>query len=167
MVRSDAAISRYWQEWVNVIFQCHQGSGQPRATADRQNRLITKSAVTVPDSSFSTIRRATHIRVSTMTIYRRLIERNLRFRTPLFVIRGTLTAQQYVDDILRTVLPSLICLLDNARLLTACIAMNCLTARQALPWQARSLDLSPIELVCNMMGRRLHVDDLARQLEQI
>ncbi|GFS65977.1 transposable element Tcb1 transposase [Trichonephila clavipes] len=49
--------------------------------------------------------------------------------------------------------------------------MNCLTAYQALLWPARSPDLSVIEHVWNMMGRRLHLpgnaDDLARQLEQI
>ena len=96
-------------------------------------------------------------------------------RTPLVVIRGTLTAQRYVDDNLRSVLlpfllqcPGLVFQQDNARPHTARVAMNCLKACQTLPWPA---DLSPIERVCDMMGRRLHlarnVDDLFRQLVRI
>ncbi|GFV14356.1 hypothetical protein TNCV_807881 [Trichonephila clavipes] len=46
-------------------------------TADREDRLIVKSAVTAPDSSLSTIRHAIHTRVSAMTFHRRLIERNV------------------------------------------------------------------------------------------
>ncbi|GFT28046.1 transposable element Tc1 transposase [Trichonephila clavipes] len=42
-----------------------------------------RSAVTAPDSSLSTIRRATRTRVSTRTIHRRLKERNLRLYPPL------------------------------------------------------------------------------------
>ncbi|GFY01091.1 transposable element Tcb2 transposase [Trichonephila clavipes] len=223
-----------------VRFQRHDGSGQPRATTDREGRLIVRSAISTPDSLLSTIKLATHTRVSTMTIHRRQIERNLpsyrplrhlpltpahcqarllwclvrlgwnhadwghivfsdesRFqmcpdnhrrrvwrrpgqredpaftlarptgpqpgvtvwgaisfdsRTPLVVIRDTLTQ-------------------DNARPHTAHVAMNCHTAYQILPWPARLPDLSPIEHVWNMMGRRLYlpgqVDDLVRQLEQI
>ncbi|GFW91970.1 HTH_Tnp_Tc3_2 domain-containing protein [Trichonephila clavipes] len=60
MARSDAAIRRCWQEWVeNNRFQRHDGSGRPRATADREDRLIVRSADTAPDSSLSTIRRTT------------------------------------------------------------------------------------------------------------
>ncbi|GFT41429.1 uncharacterized protein TNCV_3890451 [Trichonephila clavipes] len=59
--------------------------------------------------------------------------------TPLVVIRGTLTAQRYVDDILRTVLilfvlkyPGLIFQKDNAKQHMTRVAMNCLTAFQTL-----------------------------------
>ncbi|GFV98173.1 uncharacterized protein TNCV_4449301 [Trichonephila clavipes] len=79
MGRSNAAIRRWWQEWVESgRFQRHDGSGRPRATADREDKLTVKSAVTAPDSFLSTIRRATRTRVSTMTIHRWLLERNLR-----------------------------------------------------------------------------------------
>ncbi|GFW39094.1 uncharacterized protein TNCV_1830861 [Trichonephila clavipes] len=51
------AVRRCCQEWVdNGRFQRHDGSGQPRATADREDRLIVRSAVTAPDSSLLTIR---------------------------------------------------------------------------------------------------------------
>ncbi|GFT08961.1 HTH_Tnp_Tc3_2 domain-containing protein [Trichonephila clavipes] len=58
--------------------QCHVGSGRPRATADRKDRLIIRSTVTAPDLSLSTIRRVTRTLVSTLTIHKRQIERNLR-----------------------------------------------------------------------------------------
>ncbi|GFX72476.1 HTH_Tnp_Tc3_2 domain-containing protein [Trichonephila clavipes] len=78
MGRSDATIRRCWQEWVDIgRFQRHDGSGRPRAREDREDRLIVRSAVTVPDSSLSVIRRATRTSVTFMTINKRLIERNL------------------------------------------------------------------------------------------
>ncbi|GFX76765.1 transposable element Tc1 transposase [Trichonephila clavipes] len=46
------------------------------------------------------------------------------------------------------------------------VAMNCFTAFETLPLPVRSPNLSPIEHVWDMMGRRLHlpgnVDDLAQ-----
>ncbi|GFU18250.1 HTH_Tnp_Tc3_2 domain-containing protein [Trichonephila clavipes] len=60
MGRGDAAIRRCWQEWVeDGRFQCHDGSGRSRATADWEDRLIVRSAVTASDPSLSTIRRTT------------------------------------------------------------------------------------------------------------
>lgn len=99
-------------------------------------------------------------------------------RTPLVVISGTLTAQRYVDLILRPVLlpfmsshPGLIFQQDNARPHTARVSTACLSACCTLPWPARSPDLSPIEHVWDMMGRSLHpasdVQDLTRQLDRI
>ncbi|PRD32085.1 UNVERIFIED_CONTAM: hypothetical protein NCL1_21533 [Trichonephila clavipes] len=50
--RSDAAIRRCWQEWVdNGRFQLYYGSGGLKATADWENKLIVRSVVTAPDSS--------------------------------------------------------------------------------------------------------------------
>ncbi|GFS56429.1 hypothetical protein TNCV_4302621 [Trichonephila clavipes] len=71
-------ITRLIQDWYDRVdcgrFQRHDGSGRHRATADREDRLVVRSAVTVPDSSLSTIRLETRTRVSNMTIPRRLIE---------------------------------------------------------------------------------------------
>ncbi|GFS62743.1 HTH_Tnp_Tc3_2 domain-containing protein [Trichonephila clavipes] len=72
--RSDAAIRRCWQKWVeNGRFKRHDSSGRSRATADREVRLIVlivESAVTASDSLLSILRRTTRRRVSTMTIHR-------------------------------------------------------------------------------------------------
>ncbi|GFS84947.1 HTH_Tnp_Tc3_2 domain-containing protein [Trichonephila clavipes] len=52
--------------------QSHDASGRPWAITDREDRLIVRLAVTVPDSSLSAIRCATRTRVSIMTIHRRI-----------------------------------------------------------------------------------------------
>ncbi|GFW00778.1 uncharacterized protein TNCV_1920691 [Trichonephila clavipes] len=46
---------------------------------------------------------------------------------------------------------------DNARPHMTCVAMNCLTACQTLPWPSRSPDLSLIKYVLDMIGRQLHL----------
>ncbi|GFW20546.1 HTH_Tnp_Tc3_2 domain-containing protein [Trichonephila clavipes] len=70
MSRSDVAIRKCWQEWVdNGRFQRRDGSGRPKATADREDRLTVRSTVIALDSSLSAIRRATRTPVSTMTIH--------------------------------------------------------------------------------------------------
>ncbi|GFX05770.1 DDE_3 domain-containing protein [Trichonephila clavipes] len=69
-------------------------------------------------------------------------------------MRGTLTGQRYVDDILRPLvgpflngLPGAIFLQDNSRPHTAKVAQDFLRHFQTLPWPARSPDLSPVEHV--------------------
>ena len=84
LCRSDAAIRRCWEEWVNNgRYQRQNGSGRPRATTEREDRAIVRAAVTAPDSSLSTIHRVTRTHVSNMTLHRRLRERNLHSRRPL------------------------------------------------------------------------------------
>ncbi|UYV79906.1 hypothetical protein LAZ67_18001018 [Cordylochernes scorpioides] len=65
-------------------------------------------------------------------------------RSPLLRIQGTMTAQRYVDD------------QDNARPHTARISQQALQDVQMLPWPPYSPDLSPIEHVWDIIGRRLH-----------
>ncbi|GFV52222.1 HTH_Tnp_Tc3_2 domain-containing protein [Trichonephila clavipes] len=55
--RNDAAIKRCWQEWVDYgRFQRHDSSGRTRTSADQEDRLIVRSAVTALYSSLSAIR---------------------------------------------------------------------------------------------------------------
>ncbi|GFV92929.1 transposable element Tc1 transposase [Trichonephila clavipes] len=75
-------------------------------------------------------------------------------RFTLIVMRGTLTGQRYVDDILRTHvgpflngLPGAIFQQDNTRPHTARVVQDFLRHFQTLPWPARSPDLSPVEHV--------------------
>ncbi|UYV77967.1 hypothetical protein LAZ67_15003058 [Cordylochernes scorpioides] len=84
-------------------------------------------------------------------------------RSPLLRIQGTMTAQRYVDDVLRPVtlpylqgVPNALYQQDNARTHTARISQQALQDVQMLPWPPYSPDLSPIEHVWDIIGRRLH-----------
>ncbi|UYV83805.1 hypothetical protein LAZ67_X000187, partial [Cordylochernes scorpioides] len=101
-------------------------------------------------------------------------------RSPLLRIHGTMTAQRYVDDVLRPVtLPYLqgvynaLYQQDNARPHTARISQQALQDVQMLPWPPYSPGLSPIEHVWDIIGRRLHAlpqprseDDLWQMVER-
>ncbi|GFX99756.1 transposable element Tcb2 transposase [Trichonephila clavipes] len=83
-------------------------------------------------------------------------------RCTLIVMRGTLTGQRYVDDILRphvgpflNGLPGAIFQQDNARPHTARVAQDFLRHFQTLPWSARSPDLSPDEHVWDQLKRQM------------
>ncbi|UYV78950.1 SNAI1 [Cordylochernes scorpioides] len=84
-------------------------------------------------------------------------------RSPLLRIQGTMMAQRYVDDVLRPVtlpylqgVPNALYQQDNARPHTARIRQQALQDVQMLPWPPYSPDLSPIEHVWDIIGRRLH-----------
>ncbi|GFT56333.1 DDE_3 domain-containing protein [Trichonephila clavipes] len=77
-------------------------------------------------------------------------------------MRGTLTGQRYVDDILRlhvglflNGLPGAIFQQDNARTHTARVAQDFLRRFQTLPRPARSPDLSPVEHVWAELKRQM------------
>ncbi|GFT21740.1 DDE_3 domain-containing protein [Trichonephila clavipes] len=77
-------------------------------------------------------------------------------------MRGTLTGQRYVDDILRphigpflNGLPGAIFQRDNARPHTAGVAQDFLRHFQTFPWPARSPDLSPVEHVWDHLKRQM------------
>ncbi|GFU00761.1 DDE_3 domain-containing protein [Trichonephila clavipes] len=81
-------------------------------------------------------------------------------RSTLIVMRGTLTGQHYVDDILRphvrpflNGLPGAIFQQDNARPHTARVAQDFLCHFQTLPWPTRSLDLCLVEHVGDQLKR--------------
>ncbi|GFV48598.1 DDE_3 domain-containing protein [Trichonephila clavipes] len=76
-------------------------------------------------------------------------------------MRGTLTDQRFVDDILRSHvgtslhgIPGAIFQQDNACPYTARVAQGFLRPFQTLPWPARSPDLSPVEHVWDQLKRQ-------------
>ncbi|GFS52725.1 transposable element Tcb2 transposase [Trichonephila clavipes] len=83
-------------------------------------------------------------------------------RSTLIVMRGTLTGQRYVDDILRTHvgpflngLPGAILQEDNVRTHTARVAQDFLRHFQTLTRPARSPDLSPVDHVWDQLKRQM------------
>ncbi|GFW68840.1 uncharacterized protein TNCV_3640531 [Trichonephila clavipes] len=83
-------------------------------------------------------------------------------RTTLIVMRGTLTGQRYIDDILRPYvgpflngLPRAIFQQDNARPHTARVAQVFLRHFQTLPRPSCSPDLSPVEHVWDQLKRQM------------
>ncbi|GFW87587.1 DDE_3 domain-containing protein [Trichonephila clavipes] len=77
-------------------------------------------------------------------------------------MRGALTGQRYVDDILRLHVgpfvygvPGAIFQQDNARPHTVRDAQDFLRHFQTLPWPARSPDLFPVEHMCYQLKRQI------------
>ncbi|GFX41599.1 DDE_3 domain-containing protein [Trichonephila clavipes] len=73
-------------------------------------------------------------------------------------MRGTLTGQRYVDDILGPFLngfPGATFQQDNARLHTARVAQDFLRHFQTLSWPAHSPDLTPVEHVWDQLKRQM------------
>ncbi|GFY15115.1 transposable element Tcb2 transposase [Trichonephila clavipes] len=99
-------------------------------------------------------------------------------RSSLILIRGTMTAQRYVHDILQPhVLPLMLRLSGaifkqgNAQPYTARMSQDCLHTVTILPWSARSPDLSPIKHIWDHLGRRVghrtRLNELEANLQQI
>ncbi|GFY06463.1 uncharacterized protein TNCV_412131 [Trichonephila clavipes] len=93
-------------------------------------------------------------------------------RSTLIVMRGTLTGQRNVDDILRphvgpflNGLPGALFRQDNARPHSTRVAQDFLRHFQTLPWPARSPDLSPVEHVWDQLKRQMPSCLSVRDLE--
>lgn len=95
-------------------------------------------------------------------------------RSPLVRIQGTMTAQRYVDDVLRPValpylqgVPNALYQQDNARPHTARISQRALQGVQMLSWPPFSPDLSPIEHIWDVIGRHLQTLPLPRSEDEL
>ncbi|GFX20955.1 transposable element Tcb2 transposase [Trichonephila clavipes] len=99
-------------------------------------------------------------------------------RSPLVLIRGTMTAQLYVHDILQPHvlplmqrLPGAIFQQDNSRPHTTRVSKDCLHTVSTLPWPVRSPDLPPIEPIWDhfrwRIGHPTSLNELEARLQQI
>lgn len=90
----DETTGRVWGKnlWINNgRFKRQNSSGRPRTTAEREGRVIVRSAISASDSSLSTIRRVIRSLISNMTIDR-LRKRNLRSYRLLYLYASHLYA---------------------------------------------------------------------------
>ncbi|UYV67085.1 hypothetical protein LAZ67_4003851 [Cordylochernes scorpioides] len=185
-------------EWVNNRrIQRQDGSGRPRDTTEREDRAIVRTTVAAQASTLSTIQRVTGIQVSKMTINRRLKERNLRACRPLRCLPLTPVHRQVLlywgreRSIWNCADWELIAFSDESRFLLCPDTRRERVWRRSgqrvdpgltfkhytdpqpcvMVWVPRSPDLSPIEHIWDVMGRRLQPsrndDYLAQQLETI
>ncbi|GFT95561.1 transposable element Tcb2 transposase [Trichonephila clavipes] len=99
-------------------------------------------------------------------------------RLPLVLIRGPMTGQRYLHDVLQPHalplmqrFPGAIFQQDNAQFHTAKVSQDCLHTVTTLPWPARSPDLSPIKPIWDPLGRRVGqpttLNELEARLQQI
>ncbi|GFU70895.1 transposable element Tc1 transposase [Trichonephila clavipes] len=95
-------------------------------------------------------------------------------RSILIVMRGTLTGQRYVDDILRphvgpflNGLSGAIFQQDNVRPHTARVAQDFLRHFQTLPWPTCSPNLPPVEHVGDQLKRQMQSCHSAHDLELV
>ncbi|GFX74179.1 transposable element Tc1 transposase [Trichonephila clavipes] len=131
MGRIDSAIRRCWQKWFNngrfQRYDVFSYESHFRLCPDDHRRRVWRRPGQRADPAFT-------IACPTGSQPGDIIWVAISFgsRTPLVVFRGTLTAQRYFEDILRTVFlpflfPGLFFQQDNVRSHTERIAMNCLT----------------------------------------
>ncbi|GFU05957.1 transposable element Tcb2 transposase [Trichonephila clavipes] len=93
-------------------------------------------------------------------------------RSPIVLIRGTMTVQRYVQDILQPHMLSLkqrllgaIFPQANARLHIARVSQDCLCTVTNLSWPTLSSDLSPIEHIWDHLGWRVGHPTILNELE--
>ncbi|GFX81400.1 transposable element Tc1 transposase [Trichonephila clavipes] len=161
MGRSDAAIRRCLQERVdNGRFQRHDGSGQPRASVDQEDRFIFSCSnraewgrIVFSDESRFHLCSDDNRNVSgddqgSVPILISLLHVTLAFNKELFSVAPFLLNLDHFGRHWRHTYSTP---QDNAKPHTIRVAMSCLTAYQTLPWPARSPDPSPIKRVWDMM----------------
>ncbi|GFU78912.1 transposable element Tcb1 transposase [Trichonephila clavipes] len=92
-------------------------------------------------------------------------------RLPLVLIRGTMTAQRYVHDILQPQVLPLMQRLSEAFFSTRQFSASHGKGVTTLPWPAGSPDLSPIEHIWDHFRRRvlysMSLNELEARLQQI
>ncbi|GFT86019.1 transposable element Tcb2 transposase [Trichonephila clavipes] len=194
----DMVVSRCWQQWITEGRVYRRGGAvstgfcRPRATWS----VTDWRRVIFSDESRFSLSADDHRRVWRRSGQRSdpafIVERHTAIsqgvtvwganswdtRLSLVALQGTLTARRYVDYILTPIVlpmlssrPGAIYQQDNARPHTARLSQQCLQGYDVLPWPARSPDLSPIEHVCDALGRQLQpsrdTGELTAQMQRL
>ncbi|GFS94450.1 hypothetical protein TNCV_2014741 [Trichonephila clavipes] len=95
MGQSGAALKKGWQEWVDSDrFQRHDVRGRPKATADRENRLIVRSSVTALESSLTSDTDESHFQLNPDNHRRRALRRPVQRGDPDFTLHATQALNQ-------------------------------------------------------------------------
>ncbi|GFX16473.1 transposable element Tcb1 transposase [Trichonephila clavipes] len=179
--RYDCVVRRCWNQWIREMsFTRRQGSGRPRQTITSINLSSDDNRVHLwrplgerLNSSFA-LQRHTAPTAGVM-VWGAIVYNT---GSPLVLICGTMTAQQYVHDILQPYvlplmkrLPGAIFQQDNARPPTARVSQDSLNTVTTLPWPVKSPDLSLIEHIWDNFGRRVghptNLNELEARLQQI
>ncbi|GFV32257.1 transposable element Tcb1 transposase [Trichonephila clavipes] len=133
---------------------------RPRQTSSREDRHIVRNACVQPTASLAAIQAQRHTTPTVGVMVWGAIVYNKR--SPLVLIRGTMTVQWYVPDILQPYvlplmqrLPGAIFQQDNAQPHTERVSQDCLHTVITLPWPTLSLDMSSIEHIWEHLGRRV------------
>ncbi|GFW43150.1 transposable element Tcb1 transposase [Trichonephila clavipes] len=97
---SDCVMRRCWDQWKREMsFAQRPGSGHPRQNSRREDRHIVRNARVQPTASSAAIQAQRHTAPTAGVMVWGVIAYNIR--SPLVLIRGTMTAQRYVHDILQ------------------------------------------------------------------
>ncbi|GFT28701.1 transposable element Tcb2 transposase [Trichonephila clavipes] len=166
--RSDCFVRRCWDQWIREV-HLHEDQAQVAL-----NRPVTEKTATSDETRFNLSSDGNRVRVKrprgecinpAFALQRHtaptagvrtwsVIDYNTR--SPLVLIRGTMTAQRHIHDILQPhILPLIETIFqqDNTRPHPARVSQDRLLAITTLPWPARSPDSSPIEHIWDHLGR--------------
>ncbi|GFY26374.1 transposable element Tcb2 transposase [Trichonephila clavipes] len=174
--RTDCVVKRFGDQWIRgMSFTQRPGSRRPRQTSRREDFQIvlfsdeSRFNLSSDDNRFRVWRPCNERLNPAFALQRHtaptagvMVWGAIAYntRSPLELIRGTMTAQRYVHDILQPHvwpliqrLPGSIFQQDIAQPHTARVSQDCLRAVTTLPRSSRSPYFSPIEHIWDHLGR--------------
>ncbi|GFW71378.1 transposable element Tc1 transposase [Trichonephila clavipes] len=155
--RSDMVVARCWQQWITEGRVYRRGGHPVPSRETIRRRLTEKRRLPLTPHHFFLPTSATW----SVTDWRRVIfSDESRFslsaddhRTRVWkrpAVRSGIYCRAAYSNFKGAIYQQ-----DNARPHTARLSQQCLQGYDVLPWPARSPDLSPIEHVCDALGRQL------------
>ncbi|GFW71214.1 transposable element Tc1 transposase [Trichonephila clavipes] len=85
--RSECAVRNCWEQWTREVNHARKtGSGATRKTTRTEDRRIVRQALVDPTMTRSTIRADVGVAIVPQTIYRHLVEANLKSKRPFHAL---------------------------------------------------------------------------------